>query len=158
LTAIGNRRCAEEVLNDFYARFGISGEQPPVILFDIDGFKAINDSFGHATGDDVLISITQAVLLLIGDAGHLFRWGGDEFLLIASAKSIVESETVARQVLSTVGRLTIKAEDGEIKPTISMGISTFASEDQSYLDAVARADRMMYQAKSGLGNSYELAL
>lgn len=158
LTAIGNRRSAEELLGDCFERFAQAGMQPPIILFDIDGFKAINDTFGHAVGDEVLIAITQAVLTLIGDRGHLFRWGGDEFLLIAADHPIADSEIVARAVLEAVGQVIITVEEGKIHPTISMGISAFSGEDYSYLDAVARADRKMYQAKSGMGNSYELAL
>lgn len=155
LTQIGNRRSAEESLYNYFKIFQKEGSVFPIILFDIDNFKYINDTYGHFAGDKVIISIVDELLNFIEEKAVLFRWGGDEFILLANSLAEDQAKTFAKEILKVISQIVIEIGEYKIKPTISLGISVFCSEDQYFLDAVERADQAMYQAKSSLGNRFQ---
>jgi diguanylate cyclase (GGDEF)-like protein len=155
LTKIGNRRSAEEALNNYFKIFQKDYSVFPIILFDIDNFKYINDTYGHFAGDKVIISIVDEVINCIEEKATLYRWGGDEFILIANNLAEEQADPFAKEILNVIGKMVIEVGEYKIKPTISMGISIFCTEDQYYLDVVERADQAMYQAKSSMGNRFQ---
>ena len=84
LTKAGTRRFAENSLNDVFNHFKTGGKSPALLLFDIDKLKKINDNYGHAAGDKVISAIAAGVYSTIRSDDLLFRWGGDEFVLLVA--------------------------------------------------------------------------
>ncbi|HJU39633.1 MAG TPA: GGDEF domain-containing protein, partial [Tahibacter sp.] len=106
---------------------------------DVDDMKAINDRYGHATGDAALVRVAGTLRALVRRDDHLFRWGGDEFLLIALDLDGVEFR-------SRLESLNARLRSGEPGVQVSHGSAEFSRADQ-LLDAVRRADVAMYAQK-----------
>lgn len=85
LTGLGNRRAFDEALGAAFQRVGRSGEHLSVIVGDLDGFKQINDRWGHLIGDQCLCAVAQALADVVRTPDACFRWGGDEFAVLADA-------------------------------------------------------------------------
>lgn len=119
-----------------------------LILFDIDGFKKSNDTFGHGFGDDVLIKISQIAKAQIREVDIIARYGGDEFIILMP-------ETNAKQALLLAERIRLAVEtannssDSEFQPTtISLGVAEIAlATDRSVEAIISRADTALYRAK-----------
>ena len=121
-----------------------------VILFDIDRFKHINDTFGHAVGDQTLKSITQAVLAQLRSADIFGRYGGDEFVILLPHTNAQEALTLADRIHAGIAAIQIKTTTGQFAVTISVGISQIIYQDSrsdSVEDLFLRADKAMYAAK-----------
>lgn len=148
LTGAGSRRLGEELLSALFERFQKGEPSPLVLLFDIDSFKKINDTYGHSVGDKVIRSVAAAIRMNIRSEDILLRWGGDEFIGIFRGLSNENSIPFAQKLLQIVANLVIETDTETIRPTISIGISYFREEDRSYTDVINRADQAMYQSKS----------
>lgn len=149
LTQAGNRRSAEESLAEFFHQFVKGASSPLIFLFDVDNFKNINDTYGHMAGDQVITAIVSSVLTHISKEHLFFRWGGDEFLLVASNLEANNAPSCAQTLIDSVSTLLVKTERGVISPSISVGVSLFLATDNSYMGAIKRADQALYQAKKG---------
>lgn len=157
LTKTGSRKFGEELLISAFENFQRGESSPAILLFDIDSFKQINDVHGHSAGDRVIRSIAEAVQKSIRSGDMLLRWGGDEFIGIFGGLSKEDAMPFARKLLDAVSNLTIETDAETIRPTISIGVSYFDEEDRSFIDAVNRADRAMYQSKAeGKNRVHEL--
>jgi len=124
------------------------GRGPIVVMLDIDGFKAVNDSRGHAAGDQMLREMSVALSGALRSEDHLFRIGGDEFA------ALVDVETSER-ALEVGARLT-QAASREARATISIGIAV-PGPDESDAAVLARADRALYAVKRAGGDGERLA-
>nr|WP_246363365.1 GGDEF domain-containing protein [Deinococcus budaensis] len=139
LTGLANRRAAEERLSVL-----ADGSQAfTLVLFDLDHFKAVNDTFGHAVGDQVLRGVARAAQESLPLGGHAARWGGEEFLLILPPLS-------TRQLRATLDTLRSRLSAGRHGPvtgvTASFGVAS--ARPGEHPDAVlTRADAAMYAAK-----------
>lgn len=153
LTKIGNRRSGEQLLGKLFATYKGVNREFALFLFDIDHFKYINDTYGHKVGDDVLTSIVDSVTKDIVDKHHIFRWGGDEFLIINEQHKVDEIEDFGKKILANVSKVSIKANGNTIYPTVSMGIAIASPDKSPYIEALEQADKAMYQAKSRGANS-----
>lgn len=122
-------------------------EDTAIILFDVDRFKGVNDSFGHDTGDKMLVEIVNAVHQVIRSSDSLIRWGGDEFVGIFRGLKEEYSVGFAEKVLTAIASLSITVGDERLSPTISMGIAYFREKDESIEEVLKRADLAMYQSK-----------
>ena len=141
LTGLANRRA---VLADLSARFG--GSDPlALILLDLDGFKEINDSLGHAAGDTVLTAVAERLLDTVPDA-TIARLGGDEFAIILATADHGLLMTLARQVHEVL-LAPLQVENLEIAIRSSIGIAVAGPEDVDGPDLLRRADVAMYDAK-----------
>jgi diguanylate cyclase (GGDEF)-like protein len=147
LTGLLNRRRMDERLKEEQARFTRTGKAFGVILADVDHFKSINDSYGHATGDQVL----RAVATLLGQAlrgqDEAARWGGEEFLLLLPDTTLAGARDVAARLREAAeARLTELTGLG--RPiTMTFGVAAFAGT--SSLDACLQAaDAAMYAGKA----------
>lgn len=143
VTDIYNRTWTEKLLHEFVSKKGNDNTSFSVMLFDIDIFKSINDTYGHDIGDDVLYRIAQATSEIIGEDNIVGRWGGDEFLCIFHDKGIAEILPIAEKIRKSV-------EEGDFRPvnkvTISAGVAEF-NEDDSDHEMVIRADKALYHSK-----------
>ncbi len=143
LTGIYNRRKLEEILAYEYDKFGRYGTPLSVVIFDIDHFKSINDSFGHKAGDLVLQEVSQLVKNNLRKTDSFGRWGGEEFLIILSNTPLLNGREVAEKVRKRVeqSRFSIPSTI-----TISMGLGE-AQEKESLDRFLQRVDRYLYIAK-----------
>jgi diguanylate cyclase (GGDEF)-like protein len=154
LTALPNRLLFEERLHQTLQRVGRTPSAMAVLFIDLDGFKPINDSFGHAAGDVVLREVGARLLELAGASGTAARVGGDEFLLLVPQPGGTEGvAAVAQQALQVLGRPYKLPNRGEVKLSCSIGIALFP-EHGSTAKLIANADAAMYAAKRTGGSTY----
>jgi diguanylate cyclase (GGDEF)-like protein len=124
------------------------------ILFDIDHFKNVNDSYGHARGDLVLIQITQLVERTLRYEDTLIRWGGEEFLILAKVPSIEQLVRIAENLRAQI-EIDSHPEVGQV--TCSFGVTLY-QDGESPDESLKRADRALYHAKELGRNRVEMAL
>ena len=124
-----------------------------IIMFDIDNFKKVNDTYGHMVGDTVLCSLTQIVKENLRETDFLVRWGGEEFVIIAPETDLPRAEKLAERIrLATESYRFDQVE----RVTISLGVAQFHQDDTE--DAfIKRADNAMYTAKKNGRNRVEVA-
>ena len=148
LTMAGTRRFGEEYLEQVFADFRSGAPSPAILLFDIDGLKSINDNYGHSVGDLVIRAISRIVHENIRSQDMLLRWGGDEFVGCFADLDKENSLAFAQKILDLIAEIEVETGDCCIRTSISIGISYFDQEDRSFLEAINRADRAMYQSKT----------
>jgi len=144
LTGLYNRRSGNERLRDEIERFARTGRPFAFILFDIDHFKRINDSFGHEQGDAVLQRVAEALRNRARRVDIAARWGGEEFAVILPETSLVGARRFGQDVLRQMQAE--RLPDGR-SVTASFGIVE-SSRAETASDLVRRADRLLYQAKA----------
>ncbi|MCD4757485.1 MAG: diguanylate cyclase [Arcobacteraceae bacterium] len=123
-----------------------------LILLDIDGFKYINDSYGHDVGDIILKDIAKIIKLSIRESDVSCRWGGEEFAICLSHTDINDSLLVAQKIRQTIESFTFTQE---LKITCSFGVSQLHSAD-TYIELFKRADEALYKAKNNGKNRVEI--
>jgi len=160
LTGAFNRRHFMELLQDERERSHRTRQPYSVALFDLDHFKAINDRFGHATGDSVLRDFCTLVQAHMRVTDRFARWGGEEFVLLMPVTTPVESASLAveriRSAVAAHAWTGIAALPPEFRVTVSAGVATsVAGEPVEAL--VARADTALYQAKRAGRNCFVMA-
>lgn len=143
LTQAYNRSKFEDIIGREMERAGRLKQPLSVIVFDIDRFKLINDSFGHLTGDDVLRTLASIAMGHIRDTDYLIRWGGEEFLIVSPETDLGKAMLVAER-LRTVMSAHIFEYIGPI--TASFGVAQYR-EGESRDSFITRADNAMYNAK-----------
>ncbi len=154
LTTLPNRLLFEERLHQTLQRVGRAPSAMAVLFIDLDGFKPINDSFGHAAGDVVLREVGGRLQALAGQQGTAARVGGDEFLLLVPSPGGTDgAATAAQHVLQALGRPYRLPNRGEVKLSCSIGIAMFP-EHGSTAKLIANADAAMYAAKRTGGSTY----
>lgn len=149
LTGLGNRSLFSERLRDAIRESRSSSSSSYAVLFlDLDGFKVVNDSLGHAVGDELLIEIAHRLEKSVGDDELIARYGGDEFTVLASGVSTAEQAyTLANRLLAQF-RSSFRIGRHELFSGASVGI-VLGGVQYSSTDAVLRdADTAMYEAKS----------
>lgn len=141
LTKLYNRVKFTEVLDQ---RFDAGDFEISVIMFDIDHFKRINDTYGHLVGDDVLIEISNMVQDMVGQRGIVARWGGEEFIILLFEGHAEESVEVAESI-----RTAVETNDFDKvgKITCSFGIASLRDGDTKNT-FITRADDALYEAKN----------
>lgn len=149
LTNIYNRRAFDIKLGGIIRNKEQHEKNIYVILFDIDLFKKINDTFGHNAGDNVLCSVGEKFLSVLSEPDFFSRWGGDEFAIIYYGNK----EEVIRTVELFNQKLTEIELPGQYKVSISMGI-TVINENDSMNEVFKRVDDGLYQSKENGRNQY----
>lgn len=148
LTGILNRRALEQSLKSEISRAERFGNEFSLVMFDIDNFKQVNDSYGHLFGDDVLISVTREVEKHIRPIDQFGRYGGEEFIVIMPETGIegaAKSAERLRMMIETVG---LKDEQGQIVPvSASFGVACMPEEAASESELLGLADKRLYRAK-----------
>lgn len=144
LTGIANRLKLNEVLSQQQALFERYGTPFSVILFDVDHFKKFNDQFGHLVGDDVLVKLAERVQNTVRNTDTFGRWGGEEFLVIASNTELADAYLLAEKLRILVANSHLVKSSNV---TISLGVAVIkAGETTDQL--ISRADKALYSAKS----------
>ena len=145
LTQVANRRRFDEALDGAWRR-AVRDQQPlALIMADIDHFKAFNDQFGHSFGDDVLVAVAQTIANTVRRCDLLYRFGGEEFVVIASHTDVDGAKLLAERIRENIAALhTVRGRTTRI--TVSVGVTSMVKGDteESFFD---RADQALYQAK-----------
>jgi diguanylate cyclase (GGDEF)-like protein len=152
LTNILNRRAFNEISEKAIRYCARKNESVSFILFDIDNFKRINDTFGHYVGDTVLVEIATMVQSQIRAYDFFGRYGGDEFALFLSGASGPEAEAAARRLLTFVESKSIYNHT-KLRATISIGLITVVPSSDTSVEALYQlSDSALYDAKQAGGN------
>jgi diguanylate cyclase (GGDEF)-like protein len=156
LTQLPNRRHALEMM-EYEGRRAQRDKVPPCIcMMDIDHFKHINDTHGHAAGDVVLRLLASHAVPALRAPDILARWGGEEFILIMPETSLEIAIVVVERLRCALANAHIWKDRPELKVTFSAGIASMQASE-SIQDTVARADAALYRAKEGGRNRTEQA-
>jgi diguanylate cyclase (GGDEF)-like protein len=148
LTQIFNRKHWEECLEKEFSRARRYQHGLALIMFDLDHFKLLNDTYGHLGGDLVLIETARVIssLLRLGD---LFgRYGGEEFAIILPNTDIVGALDVAERIRVAISKHVINFQESEIKVTASVGVAVISENDNRYEDLISNTDLALYDAKA----------
>lgn len=152
LTGIWNRYRIEQELDKELAKARRQKSPFCVLLLDIDHFKQVNDTRGHETGDELLRHIACDVTGVLRQEDAIGRWGGEEFVVVATGASRADGLILAERIRKAISEVSIKQLPEGV--TASIGVATWRPED-SRKELVARADKAMYAAKTGGRNRTE---
>ncbi|HTE55370.1 MAG TPA: GGDEF domain-containing protein [Kofleriaceae bacterium] len=147
LTQVYNKRYFMETLEREMGRAQRYRRDLSLILFDIDHFKTINDSFGHLAGDHVLRQLASVIRLRIRREDVLSRYGGEEFAIILPEIDRYNALQMAEKIRGLVEMATFRFEDADIPVTISIGVSSLQPEVTGPEEFIKLADGHMYEAK-----------
>lgn len=148
LTQLHNRRFLKETLPRELARARREDYSVALIFFDIDHFKRVNDTYGHAVGDDVLRSVSALLGENARESDILCRFGGEEFLMALSAMDEDQAFERADDIRRKVGLLTVPAPTGVVRVTISAGVACYPRHGDEMSMLFVAADEALYQAKN----------
>jgi diguanylate cyclase (GGDEF)-like protein len=155
LTGLGNRRLIEDALDRLVAQSRRTGESFAVVMIDVDGFKAVNDEFGHQRGDDVLVRIAGALQVSTRPYDIVGRRGGDEFIMLLSRVDVDAATAIADRCRRAVDELHVMAAGAQI--TASFGLAIASPPDVETGALVRTADAALYEAKASGGNAVVVA-
>jgi diguanylate cyclase (GGDEF)-like protein len=149
LTQVFNRRYFNEALQREFNRSRRYGRALSLILFDIDHFKRVNDTYGHLAGDNLLRQIATAVKPRLRREDVFARTGGEEFGIILPEVGLEGARTTAEKVRRIVEATPFKHERDIVPCTVSLGVAATGAEEASGEDLYKRADERLYEAKQG---------
>ncbi|KAA3650028.1 MAG: diguanylate cyclase [Proteobacteria bacterium] len=151
LTNLYNRRRFHDALEAALAGAQRSTTQIGLMMFDLDGFKPINDRLGHQKGDEVLVAVAGAIRRVVRRNEQLFRVGGDEFAILIAEANETALQELAQRVVAEVASIRIAGT----KISASVGYACYPGDAQSQDALVAAADSAMYRAKSAGKNCWQ---
>jgi diguanylate cyclase (GGDEF)-like protein len=155
LTGLANRRFFLEQGNAEVQRALRNGPLS-LLMLDLDHFKQVNDTWGHAVGDAVLINFAQGARSPLRAADLLARIGGEEFVVLLPDTTAEGASAVAERILEVVREQVLEAAEGGVTYTVSIGIAEFNGADDSLFELMKRADAALYQAKQSGRNRLQV--
>jgi len=148
MTDLYNRRFLETYTETLVASTLRRQTKVGILMCDMDFFKEVNDSYGHETGDIVIIKTAEVLKSCVRASDMVIRYGGEEFLiLLIDIKSRDDIEELAERIRTTMESTTINHPEGALKKTISIGYSEFPSDSDGFWESIKYADVALYRAK-----------
>jgi diguanylate cyclase (GGDEF)-like protein len=158
LTGLPNRRALDERLEEEVSSARKNNYSFAVIMMDLDGFKAVNDTYGHSVGDDVLRLVFGQMARGVRTTDFLARYGGDELTLILSQTELMSAQIVTEKIIEGMKKLRYRLPDGRrLKLGISGGIALYPVHARSGPDLLRAADAALYHAKRYQRGTFEIA-
>ena len=149
LTGLHNRRYLESHLDTAVSRSTEGGKPAAVLMLDLDHFKAVNDTHGHAVGDEVLVECAKRIQISVRGVDLAVRYGGEEFVVIVPDTTLKVAQSVAERLRRSIGDqlFQVSADVGELPVTISIGVAITGAAKETGEDLLRRADEALYEAK-----------
>ncbi len=148
LTGLYNRRVVVQQLSNDINRANRYQHPISVFMLDIDHFKAVNDTYGHQTGDEVLHSFAQIIKNSIRNTDYAARYGGEEFVIVLPQTALEKAHEMAERLLAKIVQFDFPVGSGKtIKLSASIGVAAFPQSEQSWEQLINCADKAMYLAK-----------
>ncbi len=158
LTGLPNRRGLDERLEQEIAQAGRLGSAFSVMMLDIDGFKQINDEYGHEAGDDLLRQVASSLLRVVRSSDFLARYGGDEMTLVLPGTDFAQAQIVARKIQEHMKNTVFTLPLGKTAALgISGGIALFPLHGKTAASLLRAADGALYRAKRAGRGRFVLA-
>ncbi|MHC8286504.1 GGDEF domain-containing protein [Pseudomonas sp. XS1P51] len=148
LTGLYNRGHWEESLKVAYARHQRHGNATSLVMFDIDHFKQVNDTYGHQAGDQVIEQVARLVREHVRDSDVAGRYGGEEFAVVLSDTDKVGARFFAERLRESVAALEVLHDGRSIRFTISLGVADLSKPSVNHADLIAWADQALYASKN----------
>jgi two-component system, cell cycle response regulator len=148
LTGLPNRRAGMDALRQAWSASERGGLPLTVLLIDVDRFKGINDSHGHAVGDRVLVELAAALRASARTDDHVCRMGGEEFLVVCRNADARSALVAAERLRLAVRSLEVAAGEARVRVTISVGVAAREDDTDDMDTLVASADKALYAAKN----------
>ncbi|OLS35401.1 GGDEF domain-containing protein [Bacillus sp. MRMR6] len=147
LTKINNRRYADQVIPKLLYKGKLI--KKPITLFSLDmnNFKSINDNYGHGTGDNAIKKISELLVNNIRKNDLVFRWGGDEFLIVTPNIGKEGAENLVHRINHAVDNEMKKFNNANINLGISIGFAVFPEDGKTFDQLLTIADKKMYKVK-----------
>ncbi len=158
LSGLYNRNKFNDIKNNEFSRFRRYKMPLSICMMDIDNFKRINDTHGHTIGDEVLKTLGSSVLKNTRTSDLAFRWGGEEFMIIFTHTPINKAKIACEKLIKKIREIELHTEAGNLKFTVSMGLTELKEEDESLETTIDRADKALYEAKRAGKNRIELLI
>jgi diguanylate cyclase (GGDEF)-like protein/PAS domain S-box-containing protein len=158
LTGLPNRAMFMDSLKRTMSRLDRRGSSCSILFIDLDHFKEVNDTWGHAAGDVLLQQVAQRIRHAVREGDLVARLGGDEFVvLIEEATSPEELSAIAQNLIEALGRPCELSSEVLVRVTSSIGISTYPRHGRDLESLVQHADRAMYRAKAEGRNNFQFS-
>jgi diguanylate cyclase (GGDEF)-like protein len=148
LTQIYNRKHWQESLEQEHAKALRHDNNLSLIMFDLDHFKKLNDTYGHQGGDKVLIEISKTVKSLLRMGDIFGRYGGEEFAIVLPETNDKGAMELAERICKVLAKTPLSFKENKVNVSVSIGVSTLTDPTSTYEDMIANADLALYQAKS----------
>ncbi len=152
LTDLFNRRRFEEELGEQLKRARIHGTAGAVLLMDLDGFKEVNDGYGHPVGDQLLVRVADELKGRLRQGDLLARLGGDEFAVLLPHASQEQAHAVAGRLVGSVRRAQLAVSGRTVNVTASLGIVYYPEHGATVEELMSHADMALYRAKDAGGD------
>lgn len=154
LTGLLNRAAFEQRLNEEVARALRHGRDLTLVMFDVDGFKSVNDGFGHQAGDEVLTCVAKVLQSSFRLSDPVFRYGGDEFVALCPETSGTVIENALRRIESQLS--VVSSEDGFARFVgVSWGIASLPTDAVNAYELIRLADQRLYNCKQRKQRFYQ---
>ncbi len=157
LTQLNNRGYWEEALVSEFARVRRTQQPATVMMFDIDHFKKVNDTYGHPTGDEVIRNTANLLRQSVRTTDICGRYGGEEFGVILVNTRQADAHVVAERLRSRIEACTVEHEGQTIRYTISIGLAECSATLPDHKAWLERADQALYESKRGGRNRVTVA-
>ncbi len=149
LTGALNRQAFFHILDQEYSRVTRFGEPGCIVLLDIDNFKNINDKFGHAAGDKVLIAITRFIIENMRPYDSVCRYGGEEFLMCMPKTTVEMAHNIVERIREKLSQQEVAVTEKEsINVSASFGLTAMSAQEK-LKQTIEHADKALYKAKKG---------
>ncbi|WP_337841206.1 sensor domain-containing diguanylate cyclase [Rheinheimera sp.] len=157
LTGLHNRGAWEDALINEFRRTKRSGHRSTLLMVDIDHFKRVNDTYGHAAGDAVIKQTAAAVKKNLRSTDIAGRYGGEEFAVLLVDTSADQALFFAERLRKNVEAMQIEFNQQLLNVTVSIGIGEYKADMQQYRDWIELADKALYQSKASGRNKVTIA-
>lgn len=156
LTGLANRRAFEEALGHAFSRFRRQGTPSALLMIDLDRFKQVNDTGGHAAGDEMLCQVASLIRSSLRSSDLPARLGGDEFAILLPGCDTELANRIATMIREGIESICLERDGLQFRVGASVGVSATLPGDTRVSDLMERADSACYQAKSEAASSREL--
>lgn len=157
LTKLPNRRAFFEAAQKEFSRVKRGAKVFTVVMFDIDYFKNINDTYGHEVGDRALHKFAMLLREESRDIDILGRYGGEEFIVLLPETNVDAATSFAQRIIKACRELSLSTNQGECTFTVSIGVTQFNSVQKELIEPIARADLALYKAKDAGRDQLQVA-